>query len=287
LANPKTDKKNDCLVVGGIGIELPTGLDPHRYPDSLHPLFTADSSNKPTPKILWTMERVSAPHEIGQAVTVFEGGPFKLFETENGSAIFTHPKDKSWTIKINLETKRIESYYQKETFSPITYPRDQLIFLRLFINQSKLFLHSAGIQKGNRGAVFVGVSGAGKTTLSRCFQDAGYTILSDEKTVLNLDGTLYGTPWPGELRAGINAEAGTRSLFFLQNEGKESIQEISPEKAFRHLFLCHYHPLGGKIIIEKMVQNIQEAVKQFKCFEVSFLKETPFPFLEKIFNEAH
>src|SRR5216683_496984 len=61
-----------------------------------------------------------------------------------------------------------------------------------------LLLHSVGIASANRSGVFVGESGAGKTTLGALCREAGLVCLSDElvAVVPGLDHHIaFGTPW--------------------------------------------------------------------------------------------
>jgi len=67
-----------------------------------------------------------------------------------------------------------------------------------------LLVHAASLARGGRGYLFPGVSGAGKTTLTRL--SAGATPLSDELSIVTLGdgpavhGTRSGASWPARAR---------------------------------------------------------------------------------------
>ncbi len=100
--------------------------------------------------------------------------------------------------------------------------------------QGKLVLHGNAACTGQRSIAWVGAKGAGKSTLSAAFLDAGHALVTDDQLVLRTSGSLWyaahGVPrirlWPGSVQT---LSAQTRSEF-LQPFG-DAIKgwlEISP-----------------------------------------------------------
>lgn len=99
-------------------------------------------------------------------------------------------------------------------------------------------LHAAsGICDGGAN-LFSGVSGAGKTTMTR-LAPADVTLLTDEISYLRpgSDGYLaFGTPFAGELaRPGENCSAPVSALYFLEQGPTNCIDEIPSAEAVRRL----------------------------------------------------
>lgn len=100
-------------------------------------------------------------------------------------------------------------------------------------------LHGASAIRNGKAFLFSGVSGAGKTTLSRLApQDA--TLLTDEISYIrrDADGMYFacGTPFAGELaRVGENAQARVEHLFFLAKGPENRIDPIPQAEALRML----------------------------------------------------
>jgi hypothetical protein len=99
-------------------------------------------------------------------------------------------------------------------------------------------LHAASAICAGRAYLFSGVSGAGKTTMTR-LAPPDVSLLTDEISYIRPGSggySAYGTPFAGELaRAGENCTAPVSALFFLEKGSENRIDEISPADAVRRL----------------------------------------------------
>jgi hypothetical protein len=99
-------------------------------------------------------------------------------------------------------------------------------------------LHGASAIRNGRAFLFSGISGAGKTTISR-LAPPDSTLLTDEISYVRRDGEGYracGTPFAGELaRLGENAAAPIARLFFLAKGPENRIDPIEAPDALRML----------------------------------------------------
>jgi len=86
--------------------------------------------------------------------------------------------------------------------------------------------------------LFSGVSGAGKTTLSR-LAPGDVTLLTDEVSYIRPDGErylAYGTPFAGELaKVGENTSAPIAALYLLAQGPENRIDPLTPGEATRGL----------------------------------------------------
>src|SRR5208282_5788079 len=95
-------------------------------------------------------------------------------------------------------------------------------------------LHAASAICDGQAYLFSGISGAGKTTMTR-LAPPDITLLTDEISYLrpNPDGySAFGTPFAGELaKAGENCTAPVAALFFLEQGPENRVDELSPTEA--------------------------------------------------------
>jgi len=89
----------------------------------------------------------------------------------------------------------------------------KLLLADWLLEQGGLLLHSAAVSLASRACLFVGPSGAGKTTLAKLCASAGWQVLADELVAVRPTGRTYqcsGTPWnvgaPGPARLKLIGE---------------------------------------------------------------------------------
>lgn len=99
-------------------------------------------------------------------------------------------------------------------------------------------LHAASAIRNRRAFIFSGVSGAGKTTLTR-LAPSDAIILTDEVSYVRRPSGIFeacGTPFAGELaRAGANTSAQIDTLFFLEQGSENRIDDIGRREALQRL----------------------------------------------------
>jgi hypothetical protein len=108
-------------------------------------------------------------------------------------------------------------------------------------------LHAASAICDGRAFLFSGVSGAGKTTMTR-IATPDVTLLTDEISYIRPDKSTtearagsgsyraFGTPFAGELaKAGENTSAPIGALFFLEKGPENRIDDVSSAEAVRRL----------------------------------------------------
>jgi len=99
-------------------------------------------------------------------------------------------------------------------------------------------LHSASAVRNGKAFLFAGVSGAGKTTISR-LAPADATLLTDEISYVRKRGDGYvafGTPFTGELaKLGENVSAPLAALYLLAKGSENRIEPVAVAEATRAL----------------------------------------------------
>jgi len=106
--------------------------------------------------------------------------------------------------------------------SPNPYSLDaamRIIHSLVLAEEGGFLVHAASGVRNDRAFVFAGLSGAGKTTMSR-LAPADATLLTDEISYIRRSDNgyhAYGTPFAGELaRVGTNLKAPLEALYFLE-----------------------------------------------------------------------
>jgi len=108
----------------------------------------------------------------------------------------------------------------------------------ILAERNGFLLHAASAICDGKGYLFSGVSGAGKTTLTR-LAPPDVTLLTDEisyvREALDLY-SAYGTPFAGELaQPGENCSTPVSALFFLEQGPENRVEELPASEAMHRL----------------------------------------------------
>jgi len=136
---------------------------------------------------------------------------------------------------------------------PLEYPLDELLMIHRLSTGHGVEVHGCGVLGSDGvGRLFVGHSGAGKSTTSRLWlAQPRVCVLSDDRIILRAgDGhiRMYGTPWHGD--AGLAAQASGRldRIYLLEHGSANEVVPLEPSRAvaelFTRMFVPHHSPAG-------------------------------------------
>jgi hypothetical protein len=129
------------------------------------------------------------------------------------------------------------AFASQPTLTPLI-PVLRIVHTLILAREGGFLLHSAGAIRNGKAFLFSGVSGAGKTTISR-LAPPDVTLLTDEVSYIRRDDDRYracGTPFAGELaRVGENCSAPIACLFLLKQGPENGIEPLAKAEAIRSL----------------------------------------------------
>ena len=153
----------------------------------------------------------------------------------------------------------------------------RIVHSLLLAKQGGLLVHAASAVRNGRAFLFAGVSGAGKTTISR-LAPPDAILLTDEISYLRREGNgyvAYGTPFAGELaKPGENVRAPLAALYLLTQGPENRIEPVSDADATRAvlesvLFFAHDSELVGHVF-----DSVCELVKRVPVERLTFVPDS-------------
>jgi hypothetical protein len=149
----------------------------------------------------------------------------------------------------------------------------RIVHSLILAERGGFLLHAASAICEGRAYLFSGVSGAGKTTMTR-LAPADVTLLTDEVSYLrpNAGGySAYGTPFAGELaRPGENRMAPVGAVFFLEQGPENRVDGLSPAEAVRRLMRNILFFAEDKILVEKLLGTACNFVDTVPIYRLTF-----------------
>ncbi len=140
-----------------------------------------------------------------------------------------------------------------------------------------VLLHSAGVVAGAAADLFVGQSGAGKSTISRLALAAGRAVLSDDINALcpgDGGSRVEKLPFAGDLGRTRTPRASypLRSLNRLRH-GEDALRPIGAAEAIALLVACSPFVNGDPHRSGRLVENLERLARAVPTREVSFDRE--------------
>lgn len=140
-----------------------------------------------------------------------------------------------------------------------------------------LEVHACGLSDHGRGILFLGVSGTGKSTTARVWdQLEEVLVLSDDRIIItNQDGLfwIHGTPWHGD--AGIADPSGVplSAIFFISHAEETLARPISPVLAASQLIARSFPTYWNREGMEFSAELAGNLVQQLPAYELAFKPE--------------
>lgn len=159
-------------------------------------------------------------------------------------------------------------------FNPVHYPIDQIILMHHLSLRKGAIFHAAGTILNEKCFLFMGRSGAGKSTISRlCSKDKRFSFLSDDRIIVRKapkNIQAFGTPWPGDEGIAINNHSSLAGIFFIYHGTENRIDKISPQKTFEKLLPITSIPWYEKEPISKMLSFCEEITLSIPAYDLFF-----------------
>ncbi len=104
-------------------------------------------------------------------------------------------------VKMSLWKGEKQLYFGESKHALAYVLVNEVIYEIINNNQVDLAFHAAFVSRGNRGVLFPGLSGAGKSSLAAWLTAQGYTYHTDELVFIARDGQMFPFTRPISLRA--------------------------------------------------------------------------------------
>jgi hypothetical protein len=170
---------------------------------------------------------------------------------------------KSWTIYFSEEEVDTK-------VNPLSFPIGPLIFYYSLTFCDGIMIHASGIKYQDKGYIFSGVSGIGKTTISNIWLESGGTLINDDRLLLMNDQgnfTMFNSPMAYHQDVKKNPVS---TIFLLKQSRKNFFDKLSKGAALaRVLSLCIQHD-HDKRLVDSLMKNVHKLIEQIPVYELGF-----------------
>ena len=254
-----------CVEIGGIPIALSTSDE--QFFELLVSRYEGFLSRS-LPEFALEFDIVEPGAASDEDVCVRRDGPAWLVQRGDFSARW-EPDSGKGLVRQNANPYSLDSVLR-------------VVHSLILAERGGFLLHAASALSEGRAYLFSGVSGAGKTTMTRLAPE-DVTLLTDEVSYVrpenvgtgSEDGVssyrAFGTPFAGELaKAGENCSAEIGSLFFLEKGPENRIEEMPPAEAVRRLMRNILFFAEDARLVEKLLASACDFVSRVPVRRLTF-----------------
>jgi hypothetical protein len=155
----------------------------------------------------------------------------------------------------------------------------RIVHSLILAERGGFLLHAASAIHNGRAYLFSGVSGAGKTTLTR-LAPPDIVLLTDEISYLRPSDTepgysAFGTPFAGELaKSGENCSAPVAGLFFLAQGRTNRFDELPAKESVRRLMRNILFFAEDRSLVEKLFATACDFVSRVPIRQLTFYPDS-------------
>lgn len=148
----------------------------------------------------------------------------------------------------------------------------ELLFRTGILFTDGVVFHASGLDDNGRGIVFIGHSGAGKSTQLDLWRAApGVVLMNDDRVAVRTyaDGAqCYGTPWGGTSDIACNHAAPLSALVLLEQAPQNDIRLISSAEAAPRLVPRMFLPYWDPALIRRALDNLDSLLSRVPVFHL-------------------
>ena len=266
---------NTNFIIGGItiSVEGDSHLNALEIPFTYRPFL----ENGETDITLRLREKVLVP-TFGEKI--FDNPPIWSLYRRNGTSIlriFEKMPGCGRTLVLPQDIGSADLYFDNPSGNycdPFYGPTMELLMMNYLAQGRGVIIHGCGIKQDDRGVIFVGESGAGKTTMAKIWsQESDVEVLSDDRTLIRKKDdhfVMYGTPWHGEGKFGSPGSAKLDQIFFIKHAKKNSILKSNNAHSVTQFLKCSFPPFWDAAGMEYSMDVFSDLAAAVHCRMLSF-----------------
>jgi hypothetical protein len=274
----------DQFHVGGISVQI-AGVrsEDVAFSPSLAPFRAHSERSDIDIQVEW-IARISrtpggALFDSGSVWQLHERGD--AFEFEFSTSSLGGDPYKRFVIDKKFRSARLqlsETAFADRAADPLDYPLDELLIMHRLTQEKAIELHGCGIVRANGwGNLFVGHSGAGKSTTTRLWTEReAVDVLSDDRIIVRRDEgstapvRMYGTPWHGEAMYASPASAPLARILILEHGYGNVLRPLAPSEAVAELFARSFVPFHRHEYVDSALMFLEELVEAVPVYMYAF-----------------
>jgi len=256
-----------------IAIEGDIPVDEWEIPSAYEPFIRAGKTD-----IHLRLHRKGLNSKLGKKA--FDCPPIWALYRQNGTSIIKiqhESPDLVRTLVLQPPIEKADLYFTEKSprfMDPFFGPTLELLMVHTLAEGKGAIIHACGISLNGKGILFVGESGAGKSTMAKMWdQETGVDVLSDDRNIVRKKGDqfwTFGTPWHGEAKFASPESVILERIFFLRHGKENAINEIKGSHPVSLFLTTSFPPYWDSDGMVYTLEMLTDLTAQVPCQELTF-----------------
>ncbi len=210
-------------------------------------------------------ENIYTKNELWSVFVDSESRFIKTQLGENKCFVLEIPNNsKKWNLFCNISENKI---------NPFQYPIGPLILYYLCLYNNMILLHASAVEYKGKTYIFSGLSGRGKTTITKLFYNKGAKVINDDRIILKVvhnQTYVYNNP---VYKCDFPKKSKVDCVFMIRHCDKNILQKIEGIDAITSILSSTIQHNYNEEIINKNISLISQLTKQISVFQLGFLPD--------------
>lgn len=274
------------------GITLQVNCDLPILDETFHPKFKLFETKEPGKDniIINHYFRASKTINIDLFENVYDKLPWKIFKCKDqwlyqrfhlyneeividSSSFINHAHTQVNTYHNN----EMKQKYSRGLLDSLTlFQSDQILLAKILADRNGCFFHSNGVIFNEKGFLFLGHSGNGKSTIAKMLKNEGGTILCDDRMIVKQEGEkimLHGNWCHGSEMEFSTQSIPLDKIFFIHKSAENKISKIDDNSHNIHQLLAFIvRPFLTEDWWTNSLKILETIVQKTPCYNLWFDK---------------
>jgi hypothetical protein len=175
--------------------------------------------------------------------------------------------------RVSVYSRRKDLFRRGNLHSLTFFPTDQILLAQVLADRKGCYMHASGAVLDGAGLLFVGHSGAGKSTMVTMLKNKA-KILCDDRIIVRKweDGfRIHGTWSHGDVSDISAASAPLKAILFLQQDKQNRLSRIDrKQEVAKRLLACLVKPLVTAEWWDRILSLVEMIIREVPCYLLRF-----------------
>ena len=202
---------------------------------------------------------------------------YSIYQTKTGLGFVIYNQQDKNSVQQNalldmgFRNWTLYSNPTEEGFFPLTYPMGPIIMHYMTLKSDAVMIHASCAYDGEKGRIFTGFSGTGKSTMAKIWQKKKHQIINDDRLIIrreNGEFFVYNTPM---YYIDIPKRAPLHSIFIISHSSTNKIENLQGAMALSKTMAFCIQNNFDKQFIQNRLDFLNKLIEKVDVYDLGFV----------------